>query len=326
MRRHRLVSLFAAAAVAWPLAARAQQSSIPVVGILSGVSPKPGMTQIAEFRRGLNEAGFHEGQNVVIEYRWAEGRYERLPTLAADLVGRHVAVIVANPAAPARAAQAATKSTPIVFLSGADPIKSGLVTSFNRPGGNVTGVSWFSSDLAPKRLALMHELVPSATVVGLMVDKKAKDADAQVNEAQAAARTLGLQLIALKVRSASDIDSAFATLAQQRAGALVMGSGAFFNNRRRQIIALAARHALPTIYTNREAAQDGGLMSYGNSVLTAFRRAGVYAGRILKGEKPAELPVERIAKFELIFNLKTAKALGLTVQPTLLARADDVFE
>jgi putative ABC transport system substrate-binding protein len=297
-----------------------------VIGLLSGVSPKPGQTQVAAFHRGLNEAGYREGQNVVIEYRWAEGHYERLPALAADLIGRQVAVIVANPAAPALAAQAATKTVPIVFLSGADPVKSGLVASLNRPGGNITGVSWFSSDLGPKRLGLIHELVPKAAIVALIVDKKATDSDAEVNLTQAAARTLGVQLVVQKVRSAADIDAAFANFVQQRAGALVIGAGAFFNSRRQQIIALAARHAVPTIYANREQVQDGGLMSYGNSVLDAFRRAGVYTSRILKGEKPADLPVELTAKFELLINLKTAKAFGLDIPPTLLARTDDVIE
>ena len=247
MRRGEFIALLGSAAASLPRLARGQQLNTQIIGFLSGVSPSLGLTQVAEFNRGLNETGFREGQNVIIEYRWAEDRYERLPGLAADLVSRGVSVIVANPARPALAAKTATKTVPIVFLSGADPLKSGLVTSINRPGANITGVSWFSSDLGPKRLGLIHELIPSATLMAVLIDNNATDPDFQVQEMQAAARMLGLKLLDFKVRTASEIDSAFTTLIQQRAGGLVIGAGAFFNSRRQQVIALAQHHGVPTI-------------------------------------------------------------------------------
>ena len=252
---------------------------------------------------------------MAIEYRWAEGQYDRLPALATDLVGRRVAVIVAYTNQAALAAKAATTTIPIVFLVGADPVKLGLVASLNRPGESITGVSWFGADLVPKQLSLLHELVPNAAVIALLVDLNVADAASQVNEVQAAARTLRLQLVVLNARTASDIDAAFASLVRERAGALVVGAGAFLVSRRDQIIALAARHAIPAIYGFREYSAAGGLISYGNDIPDAFRRAGVYTGRILKGDKPADLPVERTTKFELVINLKTAKALGLAVPP-----------
>jgi putative ABC transport system substrate-binding protein len=299
---------------------------MPMVGFLSGVSPGPFAQRLAAFRQGLNETGTIEGRNVAIEHRWAEGQYDRLPALATDLVGRRVAVIVAYTNQAALAAKAATTTIPIVFLVGQDPVKLGLVASLNRPGENITGVSWFGADLEPKQLSLLHELVPNAAVIALLVDLNATDAVSRVSQVQAAARALGLQLVVLNVRTASDIDAAFASLVRERAGALVVGGGAFLLSRRDQIIALAARHAIPAIYGFREYSADGGLISYGNDIPDAFRRAGVYTGRILKGDKPADLPVEQPTKFELVINLKTAKALGLAVPSSMQLLADEVIE
>ena len=325
MRRREFIAALGGAA-AWPLVARAQQQAMPVVGFLSGVSPGPFAQRLAAFRQGLNETGTIEGQNVAIEYRWAEDQYDRLPALATDLVGRRVVVIVAYTDAAAFAAKAATTTIPIVFLSGSDPVGAGIVPSLNRPGESITGVSWFGSDLVPKQLSLLHELVPKAAVIALLVDLNSPEMQRRLSEVQAAARTLRLQLVVLNARTASDIDMAFASLVRKRASALVVGAGAFLVSRRDQIIALAARHAIPAIYGFREYSADGGLVSYGNDIADAFRRAGVYTGRILKGDKPADLPVERTTKFELVINLKTAKALGLTVPPALIARADEVIQ
>ena len=326
MRRRTFIAALGGA-VAWPLVARAQQGErMPVVGFLSGVSPGPFAQRLAAFRQGLNETGTIEGQNVAIEYRWAEDQYDRLPALATDLVGRRVVVIVAYTDAAAFAAKAATTTIPIVFLSGSDPVGAGIVASLNRPGESITGVSWFGSDLVPKQLSLLHELVPKAAVIALLVDLNSPEMQRRLSEVQAAARTLRLQLVVLNARTASDIDMAFASLVRKRASALVVGAGAFLVSRRDQIIALAARHAIPTIYGFREYSADGGLVSYGNDTRDAFRRAGVYTGRILKGDRPANLPVERTTKFELVINLKTAKALKLTIPPSLLARADEVIE
>ncbi|MGB9042847.1 MAG: ABC transporter substrate-binding protein, partial [Pseudolabrys sp.] len=292
----------------------------------SGVSPGPLAQRLAAFRQGLNETGTIEGRNVAIEYRWAEGQYDRLPALATDLVGRRVVVIVAYTDRAALAAKAATTTIPIVFLIGNDPIKLGLVASLARPGESITGVSWFGVDLVPKQLSLLHELVPNTAVIALLVDLNVPDAVSQVPAVQEVARTLGLQLVVLNARTASDIDMAFASLVRARAGALVVGAGAFLLSRRNQIIALAARHAIPTIYGFREYSADGGLMSYGNDIADAFRRAGVYTARIVKGDKPADLPVERTTKFELVINLKTAKALGLQVPLQVQQRADEMIE
>jgi putative ABC transport system substrate-binding protein len=326
IRRREFVLTLGGAAAAWPLTARAQQAAMPVIGFLSGVSPGPFAERLAAFRQGLNETGTIEGRNVAIEYRWAEGQYDRLPALATDLVGRRVVLIVAYTNAAALAAKAATTTIPIVFLIGVDPVNLGLVASLARPGENITGVSWFGADLMPKQLSVLHELVPDATVIALLVDLNTQDAASQVLQMQAAARTLRLQLLVLNARTASDIDMAFASIVRERPGALVVGAGAFLLNRREQIIALAARNAIPAIYGFREYPVDGGLISYGNDIPDAFRRAGVYTGRILKGDKPADLPIERAAKFELVINLKTAKAMGLQVPWFLQQRADEVIE
>jgi putative ABC transport system substrate-binding protein len=274
----------------------------------------------------LNEAGYVEGRNVAIENRWAEERYDRLPALAADLVARRVAVIVTYTDAAALAAKAATTTIPIVFINGGDPVRAGIVPSLNRPGGNVTGASFFGVDLAPKQLALLHEIVPNAAVIALLIDENIPDAVAQIPAVQEAARLLGLQLVLLKARTADDIDAAFATLVRERAGALGVGTGALLTNQRKKIIALAARHGLPAIYPYREFAEDGGLISYGNSVPESFREGGVYAGRILKGDKPADLPVILSTKFQLVLNLKTAKAMGIEVPTAVSALADEVIE
>jgi putative ABC transport system substrate-binding protein len=326
MRRREFITLLGGAA-AWPIAARAQQPAMPVIGFLNGQSPGGWAPLVAAFRRGLNAAGYIEGQNVVVQYRWAEGQPDRLPALAADLVQRQVSVIVATGGNnPGIAAKAATASIPIVFMSNDDPRKHGLVASLNRPGGNVTGVSWFSAELGSKRLALLHELVPGARVVALLVNPNNAEAARQPAELQEAARSIGLRLVILNATAAGDIDTAFATMVQDGVGALVVAGDSFLLNRREQIIALAARHAVPTIYVNREMIGDGGLMSYGNSLADAYRRAGLHTARILKGENPADLPVDQATKFELVINLKTARTLGLTVPPSLLSVADEVIE
>jgi putative ABC transport system substrate-binding protein len=327
MKRREFITLIGGATVALPLAARAQQAAMPVVGFLNGQSPGPYAAMAASLRKGLNENGHIEGQNVAIEYRWAEGRPDRLPALAADLVQRQVAVIVATGGNDAAlAAKGATATIPIVFTLNDDPRKYGLVASLNRPGGNVTGVSWFSAQLGPKRLELLHELVPNAKTVALLLNPKSAESAGQAAELQEAALVLGLQLVVLHGSTASEIDAAFATIALQRLGALVAAGDSFLQSRREQIIALAAQHAVPTIYVNREMADTGGLLSYGNSLADAYRRAGVYTGLILKGAKPVDLPVDQATKFELIINLKTAKTLGLMVPPNLLAIADEVIE
>ena len=326
IRRREFITLLGGVATGWPLTARAQQPAIPVIGFLSGVSPGPFAQRLAAFRQGLNETGTIEGRNVAIEYRWAEGQYDRLPALAIDLVGRRVVVIVAYTDAAALAAKAAATTIPIVFLIGNDPIKLGLVASLARPGEGITGVSWFGVDLVPKQLSLLHELVPNAAVIALLVDLNVPNATLRVSQVQEAARALGLQLVVLNARTPSDIDMAFASLVRERAGALIVGAGAFLVSRRDQIIALAARHAIPAIYGFREYSADGGLISYGNDIPHAFRRAGVYTGRILKGDKAADLPVERTTKFELVINLKTAKALGLAVPSSMQLLADEVIE
>jgi putative tryptophan/tyrosine transport system substrate-binding protein len=311
--------------VAWPLAVHAQQ--VPVVGFLATTSPAPFAHLVAGFRRGLQEAGFLEGRNVAIEYRWAEGRYDQVPALAADLVQRQVAVIVTTGGeTSAVAAKAATKTIPIVFNTGTDPVRLGLVTSLARPGGNATGVNIFTTELAEKRLGLLHDLIPAASTIAVLLNPNFAPAVVNLQESEVAARAAGRTVVAFHASRDDEIETAFARIVQMRPGALLVGSDPFFNSRREQIVALAARHAIPAIYEWREFAQAGGLMSYGTSLIEAYRQQGVYAGRILKGEKPADLPVVQLSKFELIINLITAKTLGLTFPPGLLAISDEVIE
>jgi putative tryptophan/tyrosine transport system substrate-binding protein len=311
-------------AAAWPLAARAQQSTMALVGLLSGALVYD--YQLRPLRLGLKEAGYIEGRNIAIKYVSADGRFERLPALAAELVADPSAVIVAIAPPAALAAKAATATIPIVFTAGADPIDLGLVSSLNRPGGNVTGVHFLIAALAAKQLELLRELMPSSTAIGLLVNPANPVSESQTRDVQAAAVALGLKLPVLNASSEGDIEAAFASFVQQRVDAVLVGSDPFFLSRRDQLIRLTARHAISAMYSVREFAVAGGLMSYGTSLTDAFRLAGAYAGRILKGEKPADLPVQQAAKFELVVNLKTAKALSLTVPPTLLARADEVIE
>ncbi len=326
MRRRNLVALVTGATIAWPLAVRAQPL-MPVIGYLSNGSPESdNAIRLTAFRQGLNETGYVEGQNVAIEYRWARGQNDRLPALAADLVGRRVIVIVAGGAPPALAAKAATSAIPIVFNVG-DPIEFGLVASLNRPGGNLTGVANLTAELAAKRLDLLHELLPTAAVVAVLVNPtNPANAESETRNLRDAAPSLGLKLHILRASTVSEIDEAFGTLVEFRVGALVVSGDQLFTNRREQIVALAARHGVPAIYNWREFAAAGGLMSYGNDLADSYRQAGIYTGKILKGAKPADLPVQQAVKVELVINLKTAKALGLTVPLTLLGRANEVIE
>ena len=310
-------------------ALRAQQKAMPVIGVLTTGSPGPAPAPfMAAFRQGLSEAGYVEGQNLAIEYRWAEGDYDRLPALAADLVGRKVDVIVSTGGFPtALAAKSATSTIPIVFIGGGDPVEGGLVASLARPGGNLTGFTLLVVELNPKRLELLSELVPQARVIALLVNPNSADADARITrDVQDAARSKGLQLSILKASTEGEIDAAFPTLRQLHADGLVVSSEPFFTRQREQLVGLAARHAVPAIYALPEFAASGGLISYGPSVTSTFRQAGIYAGRILKGEKPSDLPIQQPTTFELAVNLKTAKALGLTAPPSILARADEVIE
>jgi putative tryptophan/tyrosine transport system substrate-binding protein len=325
MRRRDLITLLGGAAAAWPLAARAQQKAMPVIGFLHFASPGPFALYVVAFRQGLSETGYVEGQNLAIEFRWAEGSYDRLPAMAADLVDRKVDVIVAAGPPSARAAKNATSTIPIVFSS-ADPIGEGLVASLARPGGNLTGVSVLTVELVAKRLELLSELVPQAKVIVLLVNPNNPNTEPMIRDVQEAARTKWVELPILKAGSESEIDAAFASLVQLQAGGLVVGADPFFNSRREQLVALAARHVVPAIYEWREFAKAGGLISYGTSLAGIYRQDGIYTGRILNGAKPADLPVEQPTRFELVVNLKTAKALGLTVPPSILARADEVIE
>jgi ABC-type uncharacterized transport system substrate-binding protein len=325
MRRRDLIYLLGgAAAAASPLAARAQQQAVPVIGYLNSLAPGAYRPRLAAFHKGLAETGYVEGRNVTIEYRWAEGRYENLPAMAAELTQLHVGVIAATGGnAPAFAARAASTTVPIVFAVDADPVEIGLVRSINRPEANLTGVNFLLGALAAKRFQLLRETVPNAGAVGILVNP---DAVAEVPEVRAAAETLGHKLLMVKASSEREIDTAFAGLVRERVGALIVASDVFFFGRREQIAALAARHAIPAIYTVREFPEAGGLMSYGTSVDDAQRLAGVYVGRILKGAKPADLPVQQAVKTDFVINLKAAKALGLELPPTLIATADEVIE
>jgi putative ABC transport system substrate-binding protein len=324
MRRREVIMLFGGAA-AWPLAARAQQPAMPVIGFLNSTSLAGYAPYVSAFLQGLKEAGYVEGQNVTVEYRWAEGQYGRLPALAADLVQRKVTIIAATSTPAALAAKAATATVPIVFTTGGDPIKLGLVASLNRPGGNATGVSNMVSELATKRLGLLRELVPGTTVIAMLMNPDFQDAERQLQDLEAPARALGLQLTALRANSERGIDAVFATMARQ-GGALLVAADPFLLARRDQIISGAARTAIPVLYPVRDYAAAGGLMSYGTDFADSYRQCGVYAGRILRGERPAELLVQRSTKFEFVINLKTAKALGLSVPNAVQLLADEVIE
>jgi putative ABC transport system substrate-binding protein len=327
MRRREFMMLLGGAAVAWPLVARAQQPAMPVVGFLNSLPPGPAAHLVVAFRQGLSEAGYTESVNVAIEYRWADGQYDRLPAMAADLAGRRVAVIVASGGEPAGlAAKAATSTIPIVFAIGGDPVKVGLVASLNRPGANITGVTLLTNSLEAKRLGLLRELVPNATTLAMLVNPTFPTAEAQVRDAQVAARSFGQQIHVLNVSNERDFDAVFASLAQLRADALLVSSDPFLNSRRDKIVARVAQQALPAIYEWREFAAAGGLMSYGTSLSDTYRQVGVYTGRVLKGEKPADMPVIQPTKFEFVINLKTAKTLGLTLPSGLLSIADEVIE
>jgi putative ABC transport system substrate-binding protein len=322
--RRKFIAAVGGTAVAWPFAARTQQPAMPVVGFLRSTSAADSTQLVTAFRQGLKNVGFVEGQNVAIEYRWADNNLDRLPALVAELISRPVAVIVGNNAA-VFAAKAATTTVPIVFAYGSDPVQDGLVTSLNRPGGNVTGVIFFAA-LGAKRLELLHQLVPQATKIGMFVNPNTPETEAERKDVQAAAQAIGRQLIIIEINSDRDIDTAFATFVQRGAGALLIGTGPFLLSHREKLVALAARYALPACYFVREFVADGGLMSYGTSIIDAYRQAGIYAGRILNGEKPSDLPVMQSTKFEFVINLKTAKALGLNVPQSLLVAADEVIE
>ncbi len=325
MRRRDFIILLAGAMGGWPSALRAQQKALPVIGYLNTASLGPFAPNVAAFRQGLSDAGWIEGQNVTIEYRSAEGRYDRLPSLAAELVDRKVDVIVGAGTPATVAAKSATSTIPIVFTS-SDPVGSGLVASLARPGGNLTGLSILTIEMMPKRLELLSELVPQASMIALPVNPNNPTTEGVIRDVQDAARAKGVQFRVLKASTEGEIDGAFATLVQLRAGALVVGPDPFFNGQRDQLVALAARHAVPAIYPWREVAAVGGLITYGPSLTAASRQMGIYVGKILKGANPADLPVQQPTTFELVINLKTAKALGLTVPPSILARADEVIE
>jgi putative ABC transport system substrate-binding protein len=327
MRRREFVAALGGFAVPWPLAARAQQPAMPVVGYLYGGSPESSVQRVAAFRKGLSETGYIEGENVAIEFRWANDRTDRLPELATDLVRRKVAVIATPGSSQAAlAVKAATTTIPIVFAIGSDPVREGLIASLARPGGNVTGVAWLTEELGAKRLGLLHELLPKAMRVALLVNPNNPLTAPFVKDVQIAAPSVGVQIDVFSATNNREIDSAFASLAQKRADALLLGGDALFNDRRVQITTLAVRHAVTTMYVSRDYTEAGGLISYGTDIAGMIRLAGVYTGRILKGEKPADLPVMQASKFELVINLQTAKTTGIEIPPTLLARADEVIE
>jgi putative ABC transport system substrate-binding protein len=324
-RREFIVGLGSAAA--WPLTAQAQQPAMPVIGFLSTQSADDDYKNFTvPFLQGLKESGYVEGQNVAVEYRWAENQFDRLPALAADLVRRRVAVILASGTVATLAAKAATATIPIVFNTGSDPVAIGLVASLNRPGANLSGAANLSAELAPKHLQLLRELMPKAAVFGILADPAFPGIQSTIADLEAAARTLGLQLVIANARTDSDLEPAFASFSQQRVDAVLVGNSNLYPRRAEQVAALAVRHALPAIYPYREYVLVGGLMSYGSSISYGYHQAGIYTGRILKGEKPADLPVQQITKIELVINLKTAKALGLTIPETLLATADEVIQ
>jgi putative tryptophan/tyrosine transport system substrate-binding protein len=326
MRRRDFVILLGGAAAPWPVGVHAQRMPVRVVGFISTRSPADSARLVPAFRRGLAELGYVEGENVAVEYRWAEGRRDRLPALAADLVRRQVTVIVAFAPPAALAAKAATSTIPVIFTTGTDPLKLGLIASFNRPGGNVTGVIFFSTGLEQKCLELLHEMVPDAAVIGVLVNPNFPEVETQLKDVSVAVHTIGRQIVVLRANSERSIDAAFAAFIEQRTQALLVASDPFFFNARDQLVALSARHAVPAIYQLRTFTAAGGLMSYGTSLEESYRQSGIYAGKILAGAKPADLPVLQATKFELVINLKTAKALGLEVPAKLLALADEVIE
>jgi putative ABC transport system substrate-binding protein len=326
MGRREFVALLGGATVAWPLAARAQQQPMPVIGFLRSTPATAFAYTVDPFRQSLNDAGFVEGKNVAIEYRWADNQQDRLPGLAADLMRRQVAAIVGAGVPAAQAAKAATATTPIVFVIGADPVRVGLVASINRPGGNITGVVFSVDTLRAKLLGMLDELVPKASIITVLLDPNSPDVESQSRDLEEAARAIGRQILMVNAASEREFHAAFAKVAQAGAGGLLISASVFFFSQRRQLVALAARHALPTVYSLREYAEVGGLISYGPSQSDAYRRAGVYVGRILKGEKAADLPVDFGTKYDLVINLATAKALGIEIPPKLLALADEVIE
>lgn len=326
MQRRQFIALLGGTVATWPLAAVAQQSAIPTIGFLRSTRPDASTDLLVALRKGLKETGYLEGQNVTIEYRWAENQQERLSALAADLVRQRCVVIVAGGVNAAFAAKAATATIPIIFATGDDPLRSGLVGSFNRPGGNITGVFSVSASMEGKHLGLLREVVPTAAVIGMLVNPTSPGSERQERETQAAAQALGQQLHVFKASGERDIDNVFATLTQYRIGALLIAANALFTGQRDQLVALAARHAMPVLHYTREFAEAGGLMSYGSSLTDAYRQVGVYVGRVLKGEKPADLPIIQSSTFELVINLKTAKTLGLAVPFGLLNAADEVIE
>jgi putative ABC transport system substrate-binding protein len=324
--RREFITLLGGAGAAWPLAARAQQPALPVIGYLGAGSSAPSASVLGIFRQGLAEAGYVESRTVAIEYRFAEGRYDRLPVLAEELVRHQVSMIFANPSPAALAAKAATATIPIVFTTAEDPVRLGLVTSLARPSGNATGVTFQFAELGPKQMGLLRELVPRAARIGLLVNPSNMNAADVTKDLTAAGPAMGVQVEAVQASNILEIDAAFASLVRKRADALVVGPDSFFFSRRLQLATLATRHTIPAIYNIREFAEAGGLMSYGTSLVEAYRQAGIYAGRILKGAKPADLPVVQSSKFEFVINLSTARALGIEIPPTLLARADEVIE